>query len=92
MKNRRNFIKLSGLAAIGSHGTSLAESPSKKTFIHGFNFKFKKGVSEEKIAEMMKELAALKEKIPVLKEFLIGKNIAPRTQGYQYGEVAVFEK
>ena len=70
MKNRRNFIKFSGLAAIGSHGTSLAESPAKEIFIHGFNFKFKKGVPDEKIAGMMKELAALKEKIPVLKEFL----------------------
>ena len=40
----------------------------------------------------MKELAALKEKIPVLKEFLVGKNTAPRTHGYQYGEIAVFDK
>ena len=66
MKSRRNFIKLGGLAALGFTETSMAESPSKKTFIHGFNFKFKKGVPEEKIAGMMKELAALKEKIPVL--------------------------
>ena len=40
----------------------------------------------------MKELAALKEKIPVLKEFFIGRNIARRTHGFQYGEIAVFEK
>ena len=91
MKNRRNFIKLGGLATLGYKGNAIAKSPSKKTFIHGFNFKFKKGVPEEKIAGMMKELAALKEKIPVLKEFLVGKNIARRTQGYQYGEVAVFD-
>ena len=31
----------------------------------------------------MKELAALREKIPVLKEFLVGKNIAQRTHGYR---------
>jgi hypothetical protein len=92
MKSRRNFIKLGGLAALGLTENSIAESPSKKTFIHGFNFKFKKGVPEEKIAGMMKELAALKEKIPVLKEFLVGKNTAPRTHGYQYGEIAVFDK
>tara|TARA_B100001115_G_scaffold169031_1_gene149347 strand:+ start:195 stop:917 length:723 start_codon:yes stop_codon:yes gene_type:complete len=92
MRNRRSFIKLGGLAAIGANHSALAKSPNKKTFIHGFNFKFKKGVPDEKIAGMMKELAALKEKIPVLKEFLVGKNIAGRTHGYQYGEVAVFEK
>ena len=91
MRNRRSFIKLGGLAAIGANHSALAKSPNKKTFIHGFNFKFKKGVPDEKIAGMMKELAALKEKIPVLKEFLVGKNIAGRTHGYQYGEVAVFE-
>ena len=65
---------------------------AKKTFIHGFNFKFKKGVPEAKIAGMMKELAALKEKIPVLKELLIGKNVAQWHRGFQYGEIAVFEK
>tara|TARA_B100000579_G_C22839868_1_gene860825 strand:+ start:564 stop:1286 length:723 start_codon:yes stop_codon:yes gene_type:complete len=92
MKNRRNFIKLGGLATLGYKGNAIAKSPSKKTFIHGFNFKFKKGVPEEKIAGMMKELAALKEKIPVLKEFLVGKNTARKTHGYQYGEVAVFDK
>ena len=92
MKNRRNFLKLGGLATLGYKGNAIAKSPSKKTFIHGFNFKFKKGVPEEKIAGMMKELAALKEKIPVLKEFLVGKNTARRTHGYQYGEVAVFDK
>ena len=92
MKNRRNFIKLGGLAALGYNGNAIAKSPSKKTFIHGFNFKFKKGVQEEKIAGMMKELAALKKKVPVLKEFLVGKNIARNTHGYQYGEIAVFDK
>ena len=89
MKNRRNFIKLSGLAAIGSHGISLAESRAKKTFIHGFNFKFKKGVSEEKIAKMMKELAALKEKIPVLKAVGFGHIRGARMQGLDLGVVAV---
>ena len=92
MRNRRSFIKLGGLAAIGANHSALAKSPNKKTFIHGFNFKFKKGVPDEKIAGMMKELAALKEKIPVLKELLIGKNVAQWNRGFQYGEIAVFEK
>ena len=92
MKSRRSFIKFSALAALGIKDAAFAKSPSKKTFIHGFNFKFKRGVSDEKIAGLMKELAALKEKIPVLKEFLVGKNIARRTHGYQYGEIAVFDK
>ncbi len=92
MKSRRSFIKFSALATLGIKDSAFAESPSKKTFIHGFNFKFKRGVSDEKISGLMKELAALKEKIPVLKEFLVGKNIARRTHGYQYGEIAVFDK
>ena len=49
MRNRRSFIKLGGLAAIGANHSALAKSPNKKTFIHGFNFKFKKGVPDEKI-------------------------------------------
>ena len=40
----------------------------------------------------MKELAGLKEKIPVLKEFLVGKNTSPRGQGFHYAQVSVFEK
>ena len=40
----------------------------------------------------MKELAALKSKIPVLESSFIGKNIAKRTHGFPYGEIAVFNK
>ena len=90
--SRRNFIKLSGLAALGINPTAHAREPANKPFIHGFNFKFKRGVPDEEIASLMKDLAALKEKIPVLKEFWIGKNIAKRTHGFQYGEIAVFDK
>lgn len=92
MKSRRNFIKISGLAALGMKEKSYALGPAKKPFIHGFNFKFKRGVPDEEIASLMKELAALKDKIPVLKEFFVGKNIAKRTDGFQYGEIAVFDK
>jgi hypothetical protein len=92
MKSRRNFIKLSSLAALAFKNRIHADGVIKKPFIHGFNFKFKEGVSEKEIAGLMRELAALKEKIPVLKEFFIGKNIAERTHGFQYGEIAVFDK
>ena len=92
MKSRRNFIKLSSLAALGIKETAYADSSAQKTFIHGFNFKFKRGVPDEEIAALMKDMAALKEKIPVLKEFFIGKNIAKRTHGFQYGEIALFDK
>ena len=92
MKSRRDFIKLSGLAALGITDKSYAEELDKKPFIHGFNFKFKSGVPDREIASLMRQLAALKGKIPVLKEFFIGKNVAPRTHGFQYGEIAVFDK
>ena len=92
MKSRRQFVKISGLTALGLENTVYAESTVKKPFIHGFNFKFKPGVPDEEIAALMRELAALKEKIPVLKEFFIGKNIANRTHGFQYGEIALFDK
>ena len=92
MSTRRHFLKLSGLAAAGTQGASYAAEPSPRPFIHGFNFKFKGGVPKEEIASLMKELAALKGKIPVLKEFFIGENMAQRTHGFQYGEVAVFDK
>ena len=84
MKSRRNFIKLSSLAALGFKSIAQAATKKKTPFIHGFIFKFKRGVPENEIAFLMKELAALKSKIPVLKEFFIGKNIAKRTHGFQY--------
>ncbi len=92
MKSRRTFIKTGSLATLALNGVAQGEEVTKKPFIHGFNFKFKSGVPDEEIASLMKELAALKEKIPVLKEFFIGRNIARRTHGFQYGEIAVFEK
>ena len=92
MKSRRHFIKLGGLVALGISTESYALEPGPKPFIHGFNFKFKRGVPEDVIASLMEELAALKDKIPVLKEFFIGKNVAKRTHGFQYGEIAVFNK
>ena len=92
MKSRKEFIKLGSLTALGIVQKSSALEPLKKPFIHGFNFKFKAGVPDREIASLMKQLAALKGKIPVLKEFFIGKNVAPRTHGFQYGEIAVFDR
>ena len=92
MKSRRSFIKSSSLAALALNTTVHAGAVAKNPFIHGFNFKFKRGVPEDEIASLMKELAALKEKVPVLKEFFIGRNVARRTHGFQYGEIAVFDK
>jgi hypothetical protein len=105
-KTRRNILQLGSLAALGLAGTALADEQSstatetdeenandkKGKFIHLFYFKFKEGVPDEEIAELMKELASSTKKIPVVKEFMVGKNVARRTHGFQYGEIAVFEK
>ena len=40
----------------------------------------------------MNELARSKGKIPVLKDFIVGKNVARNGRGFQYGEIAVFDK
>ncbi len=90
MNSRRHFIKLSGLAALGIKEETYAFDATKQPFIHGFNFKFKSHVPDEEIASLMQQLAALREKIPVLEAFFIGKNIARKTLGFQYGEIAVF--
>ena len=55
----------------------------KGHFVHAFNFKFKDGVSNDEITELMNELADLKGKIPVLKELVVGKNEAHWHRGFQ---------
>ena len=105
---RRDFVRCGSLAALGLTGFVLANEEAsaaaeiggekvhdaKRIFVHAFNFKFKQGVPEEEIAELMRDLANSKGKIPVLKELLIGKNVAPKRlqRGFQYGEIAIFEK
>ena len=69
-----------------------AKNEKSGMFYHLHYFKFKPEVSEIEIAELMKELAALQNKISVLKEFWVGKNDSPNGKGFQYGEVALFEK
>ena len=61
-------------------------------FYHLHYFKFKPEVKDEEIERLMRELAGLKDKIPVLKEFWVGKNVSPHGAGFTYGEVALFER
>lgn len=89
--NRRELLQVGGLAFLGLTGPGMAEE-QKGMFVHVVFFKFKPGVPEKEIADLMKELAGLKEKIPVLKQFLVGKNTSSEGQGYHYAQVAVFEK
>ena len=69
---------------------SEGESP-KKMFIHAFSFKFRPAAPQEKLEQLMIKLAATKSRIPVLKEFVVGKNVARNSHGFQYGEIAVFD-
>lgn len=89
---------LTGAVLADEQGSTVTEANEGKVndgsgkFVHLFYFKFKDGVSDEEIAELMKELASSTKKIPVVKEFMVGKNVARRTHGFQYGEIAIFEK
>ena len=40
----------------------------------------------------MHELVGLKDKIPVLKELVVGKNEARWHRGFQYGHISIFER
>jgi hypothetical protein len=90
-KTRRKFIKTGSLAFLGMAGLASA-AHHEGMFVHVFLFKFKPEVPEDEIADLMKQLAGLKEKIPVLKEYLIGKDTSGRNQGYHYAQVSFFEK
>ena len=89
--NRRKLLQMGGLAFLGMTGvTAAAEEDSM--FVHVHYFKFKPTASEKEITAVMKELAGLKEKIPVLKEFLVGKNTSKNNKGFHYAQVSIFEK
>ena len=89
---------MTGAALADEQGTAATETKAAKAqegggkFVHLFYFKFKEGVADEEIAELMKELANSTKKIPVVKEFMVGKNVARNSHGFQYGEIAVFDK
>lgn len=88
---RRKLLQLGSLAALGFAGVAAA-GEHKGMFVHVFLFKFKPDVPEDEIAGLMKELASLKGKIPVLKEFMVGKNTSRNGGGFHYAQVSVFEK
>ncbi|MDG2383435.1 MAG: Dabb family protein [Pirellulaceae bacterium] len=89
---------LTGAVSATEKGDAVTETKAKNLkeergkFVHLFYFKFKEDVPDEEIAELMKELVNSTKKIPVVKEFMVGKNVARRTHGFQYGEIAIFEK
>ncbi len=89
--SRRKLLQMGGLAFLGMTGIAAA-AEEEKMFVHVHYFKFKPSASEEEIAAVMKELAGLKKKIPVLKEFLVGKNTSKNNKGFHYAQVSIFEK
>ena len=90
-KNRRRFLGMGSLALLGFSSVASAEQPQER-FVHVMFFQFKPDVSEEERAELMHELARLKDTIPVLKEHLVGENMAAGSPEYHYALVSVFEK
>ena len=91
VNSRRKFLQTGSLAFLGLPGMAAA-AHHEGMFVHVFLFQFKPEVPEDEIASLMKELAGLKDKIPVLKEFLIGKDTSGRNRGYHYAQVSIFEK
>ncbi len=88
--NKRDFLRLGALACLGLPGIAKAQEHGGE-FVHIFLMRFKPEVAEEDIETVMSELAGLKEKLPFLREFLVGKNVAGSGDGPHYAQVAVFE-
>jgi hypothetical protein len=59
-------------------------------FVHTFLFRWKSGVTEDQKSRAIREIRALGGKIPGLLETLVGRNISPRSQGYELGGVMKF--
>jgi hypothetical protein len=59
-------------------------------FVHTFLFRWKSGVTEDQKLRAIREIQALGGKIPGLLETLVGRNISPRSQGYDLGGVMKF--
>ena len=59
-------------------------------FIHMFAYRLKTGVTEEQQQRMLKEIAALRNQIPLVLESHVGRNVSPRGQGYVIGGVMKF--
>jgi len=60
-------------------------------YIHMFAFRLKPGVGQEDQDRMIREIAALKERIPGLLESHVGRNDSPRGQGFTVGGVMKFK-
>lgn len=58
--------------------------------VHTFLFRWKAGVAEDQKERAIREIQALQGKIPGLVETLVGRNISPRSQGYELGGVMKF--
>lgn len=58
---------------------------------HQVWFKFKPGISDERIEHHAKALAALKSKIPGILEIKVGRNFTDRAPGYGLGLSVTFE-
>jgi Stress responsive A/B Barrel Domain len=58
--------------------------------IHTFAFRWKPNVTSEQKQRVTNAIRALQGQIPGLLETLVGANISPRSQGYQFGGVMKF--
>jgi Stress responsive A/B Barrel Domain len=59
-------------------------------YIHMFAFRWKAGVSGEQQEHVIREIRELQGRIPGLLETWVGKNLSPRSQGYELGGVMKF--
>jgi hypothetical protein len=58
--------------------------------IHMFAFRWKAGITSEQKERVIREIRNLQGQIPGLLETWVGKNISPRSQGYELGGVMKF--
>lgn len=58
--------------------------------IHMFAFRLKPGVTEEQRERMLREIAALKNHIPLVRESHVGRNVSPHGKGFVIGGVMKF--
>lgn len=59
-------------------------------FIHFFAFRWKPGVTDSDKERVVAEIRNLQGQIPGLLETWVGKNISPRSQGYELGGAMKF--
>ena len=59
-------------------------------FIHMFAFRLKPGVTEAQQDRMLREIGDLKNRIPLVLESYVAKNVSPRGQGFVIGGVMKF--